>query len=343
MVCLITKNLKAFIVNIIFLLIAISVVWRYVSANNIIAKQYAFIDHGTKKAYQGSDVLGWVAVKNSIDSSSRYYGNNLIYKTVYSFDEKGLRKTPAIIRTNFTRSIGFFGCSFAFGSGLADSMALPYIIQTSLNNKFKAYNFALPGYGTQHMLYMIDHNIIDSIITISPSVFIYIAIPDHVKRILGHYQYCNNFPRYVLDPQLKEPKLEGYFKVNKESDNKITNFIDQYFIKRIRSADIELFALMVNNSKKLLMKKYPDCEFHVLLWDVVRPDNENATFGKLMEKYLIQYHIKTHLISNIIPDYVKNISNYTIKYPIDCHPNYKINKMLANYIVKEIIDHRAQQ
>jgi hypothetical protein len=81
-----------------------------------------------------SDTLGFRHPKNFCDHSVCKSGDTLLYDVHYTTDENGFRKTPSIKFDKSTKGIVFFGCSFAFGQGLNDSLVMPNIVQNLVKN-----------------------------------------------------------------------------------------------------------------------------------------------------------------------------------------------------------------
>lgn len=90
----------------------------------------------------------------------------------YTIDETGFRVLPHVCSDSSLNSIVIFGDSFTFGVGLEDDEVMLYILQNSVRNKYKVYNFSVEGYGPHQMLSFIENRIIDSIIEYEPSVLI---------------------------------------------------------------------------------------------------------------------------------------------------------------------------
>ena len=279
-----------------------------------------------------SKTLGYEPTKNFIDHSIEYKDDTVIFDVKYSIDNDGLRKPPPMSFSDSANSIVFFGCSITFGEGLNDNEVMPNIVQSILKNKFKIYNFAYTGYGTHQMLSAIENKRVDSIVKVDPKFFIYVAIPDHIVRLMGYRNWDQNGPHYILNPNTNEPERIGNF-----SDQFWRKIINIELLNRFRKLnldelDTKLFGAMVQKAKSLLHRKYPKSEFHVLLW------HWNNPLGIEMEKELKKYNIETHLVTNIIPDFVEDGRKYCIHWPYETHPNYRFNQKLAKYIVNDIIN-----
>ena len=280
-----------------------------------------------------SHFLGYTIEPNFVDHCIGSNCDSIIYDVKYTCNQNGFRKTPEIIPNNSTKSIVFFGCSFTFGAGLNDTQVLPNIVGELVKNNYKVYNFALMGYGTQHMLALAEFNMIDTMVSYEPKIFIYAAINDHVNRIIANYNYCRIFQKYEMNPITGEPLNLGRFDKDTFSEW-IRNLGVSRIFEKIRTPtddDVKLFGAMVFQSKKLLQKKYPNSEFHVLFWDF-----KEKLSNEMIEE-LNKRKITTHLVTNIIPDYINNRKSYHICLPYETHPKFKTNQLLANYIVTNII------
>jgi hypothetical protein len=328
------KKIKIIAFNLGFLfLVLASIEIFYNIKDTWFADKHCVAEKHTTGFWHYSHYLGYTLSNNFVDHCIGSNRDSIIYDVRYSGDKYGFRKTPEITPDKSTKSIVFFGCSYTFGTGLNDAEVMPNIVQETVKNKYKVYNFALIGYGTQHMLALTEFNIIDTIINYEPKKFIYIAINDHIMRIIGNYHYCRLYQKYILNTSTGEPKNVGRFDKNHclewIRDLGISKLLTN---NKIQEADFKLFGAMVLKSKKLLLTKYPNSEFHVLFWDL------KDYMSNKMIKELQERNIKTHLVTNIVPDYLNNINSFHIWWPYENHPNYKINKLIANYIVTNIIE-----
>ena len=325
--CFLTKKRKALFFNIGFFVLALGVVEKYFIIKNAEPNKTVL----SPGSVQISPILGYKPTKNFVTHVVSYKGKTLLYDVKYTSDENGLRKTPPITPNDSTKSIVFFGCSFTFGHGLNDNAVMPNIVQEKVNNHYKVYNFANNGYGTQQMLAAIENNIVDTIVKFSPKAFIYVALPDHYYRILGQHCYNKDALKYVLDPKTGEPICAGHF-----GGNWFKNISNLEIFKLLKPSNednnVKLFGAMVLKAKKILLSKYPKSEFHVIFWGYGTP------LCLKMEEELRKNNITTHLVSDISPDIIMNLKKYCILYPFEQHPNYRANKLIANYIVNTIID-----
>jgi Glycosyl hydrolases family 16 len=328
------------------LLINIGVVFFILSFSEEYLLLEKFSDVTTKEINSGpycrnSDTLGFAMLKNNVITSKEYFKDSLIYEVKYSTDENGHRITPPIHANADTKSIVFLGCSFVFGKGLNDKESLPYIVQDSLKNKYKVYNFAVNGYGPHQLLASIENNMIAPDLKYEPKIFIFMTLPDHIKRVLPVSNiYSSHAPKYILDPVTGEPKCVGLLDDKNNSVENNSPFINSEIYKiinrnRISRKNAELMVALIIKSKKLLQEKYPNSQFHVIFWDYIDPQ---VNYNEMIVNKLRENDINLHLATYIFPDYLTNFPAYCIKFPYEPHPNYHTNILLSNYILNQIIN-----
>ena len=264
----------------------------------------------------------------------RYFKSELLYDVIYTIDPHGLRVSSYEDNSNpDTKAVFFFGCSFTFGVGLNDDETVPYLVADKSNGKYVTYNFAFGGYGPHHMLAAFENRLENKVATRKPEYIIYQALLDHVKRSAGKVPYFYSSPRYVLN-QYGDVVFTGRFGdgiIRKALWSLKKSHILEHtlFNSSITTDDIDLFVAIIDNAKHIVESRYPGSEFHVLYWD--RPlDSKNIdVLRKLHDKT-----INVHLISRILKD---EMCKYTI--PRDGHPNAYANKLIAEYVTKNILDH----
>jgi hypothetical protein len=99
----------------------------------------------------------------------------------------------------------------------------------------------------------------------------------------------------------------------------------------VSDADISLFGAIVSRSRDLLNIKYPDVEFHVLLWGYSDNDAFVSLHDDLMEK-----GITVHSVSDILPEYETNSGLYQLDAD-DTHPNALAHEIIALYVADKVI------
>jgi len=288
-------------------------------------------------AYDGEtdDVLGWRLIKNSRWHAKKFYDGKLLYDVVVTVGDNGLRITPPC-RRGCTQSILFFGCSYTYGQGVNDRETLPYQVALLTDRRYATYNFAVHGYGTHQMLAAIENGLVDTRVKEDARYIIYGAIyPEHIYRLAGLRSSWGHDPKYVLDSH-GEPRYLGHFddevcrrwictwvarQIEKSALITRTTRLIQGFFK----VDDALFVAMVIKSRKLLLERFPNAEFHMIVWDQAPNEQVLST--------LRNQGIKVHLIKDVLPSWWKR--QYLIEH--DGHPSALAYRTVSQYVVQQII------
>ena len=289
------------------------------------------------------EILGDVPKKNIRVSNIKLYNNKLVYDVVYTINKDGLRATPPCVGSGCRDAVLFFGCSYTFGEGLNDDETLPFLVGEATRRK--TYNFGLPGYGPHQMLSAIDHGLVEKLVDVKPKYAICQTAAFHIERAAGKLPWGQHAPKYALAPD-GSVKYAGHFDDSLmvrirnhllQSSAIYKNFFEWRFIKAQickDKYDVERYMAIVIAAKDKLQQKYPGLEFDIIYWNDWSGGYVTELDRKITERFKNE-GIKVHLVSEILPDFNKHCSYYTI--PSDGHPNSLANKYLANYIVQNIV------
>jgi hypothetical protein len=183
------------------------------------------------------------------------------------------------------------------------------------------------------MLSAIENGLIDC----TPKWAIYQVLSGHVARSAGYGSWDKHGPKYILrNGQLTR---NGHFddSIKKGIFNQLEkSHFYRIFVKdryTITDNDIKIFLEIVDTSRRKLVEKYPEIEFHVILWNKM-PDD--ATYLKVRNG-LKSLSIKFHLVSDMLPDFFEDIEKYEIS-TYDKHPNPIAHQMIAEYVVNNIME-----
>jgi len=326
--------------NLIAMLVILAIVEAYLGYQE--SKPTPFVQENLYVT-QSDPVLGYAAIPNTQRRARKWYRDEPVYDVTITIDENGLRSSPPFTPNDDKeeKSILFFGCSVTFGEGVNDEQTMPYVTGLLTKGTFKIYNFALHGYGPQQMLAAIEHGHVDSIVKVSPRYIIYQAIPDHVHRLLGLRKWLLGGPQYILSETGEVVHSGTFSKCNPQHGNclwkNVTNQARKSFLVRrvlkiqYSPNDIELFLKVVELSRTLLRKQYPQAEFHVIFWN----KEDNPISNEILKGFKERI-FPVHLVHDIIPDRQSNKKGYIIS-PHDGHPNARAHEYIAQYVVKEII------
>ena len=258
----------------------------------------------TQGYFTPNEILGYAPSTNKIITSQKYYKNQLLYDATYTIGDDGRRITPPPRSSDDNQCIIFFGGSFTFGEGIDDHEAMPYLVGDL--QEYKVHNYGFHGYGPHQMLSAIENGLLSC----NLRLVVYQAMGGHVARSAGYSSWDNHGPKYVL--QSGKLTFRGHFddstnliyeKIQRKISYQLgkSNFYKKYFSKKdrytITDYDIRLFLEIVNTSRRKLMEKFPNVEFHIILWDKKPDDDTYIRIRKGLK--LVTNNI--HLISNILP------------------------------------------
>ncbi len=294
-------------------------------------------------------VLGYRVKPGIIAHSKKNLSDgSTLYDVFYTIGDNGLRKTPEFLGSEKeSGSLMFFGGSFMFGEGLDDKQTIPSQVGRILageNKSFQVLNFGLHGYGTHQMLSILQSDFADKDLRHTPANAIYLYIADHVARTAGATTWDFSGPRYRLSSAGELQRAGNFYNGNPFnflywSDSESARFLEKakrYLlvksniynaIKSVISEDSKkLFCAVLLASRDTVEKKYPGCRFDIILWD---SEPEIIDFLK-------KNNFNWHTREQVIPDFKENRPKYV--FPADSHPTALADKIIAEYIVKNILE-----
>ena len=284
-------------------------------------------------------VLGYGPTVNQKASSRKYIDNELVFDVIYTIDADGLRLTPRAKQPRPDGSILFFGGSMTFGDGVEDGESMPYRVGELAPSK-QVYNFGVNGYGPHQMLATLEFGLYKSIVDAPVSHVIYTAIPGHVRRVNGLAPWDRRGPWYRMTAE-GDIEYAGSFE---DSRSRLLNYLlpaldeskiyqKSFGIQRaLKPEDIDLYVSIVASARDRANALFPDSQFHVLLWDY----EDDPTVKRIYDGFFAA-DIRTHLISDILPEYNHYKENYQIGIH-ESHPNALAYDLIAKYIVTEILN-----
>lgn len=257
-----------------------------------------------------------------------------LYSATYTIDKNGYRVTPDI-DTNSGEYNLFFGCSIGLGYGLNDDQTLAYHYQTQ--NKDKSYNFSWNGYGTSHMLSILQNENLNQIVEEGNGTAYYVFFWDHIYRSLGAMKHYNGWmhtsPYYYLDDgKLVQDRtfVDGRYWLSKfyEEFNKsaIKNYFEIELPFKTKEAHYDLVSEIILESKKEYEKQFGNDNFVLVIYPsyVTYTPEEMKSFLGYLKKKKIRYIDLSKTIKYGGPHTLKG----------DSHPNSTTNKRVANELYK---------
>jgi len=273
-------------------------------------------------------VLGTAWLRDTVIDHTYMVNDTLVYQQQYRIDAWGRRVGPsAWPDSSYTDFAMVTGCSFAFGYGLAYDQTLGYYLDSI--SGFRAYNYAVPGHGTQQTLALLQTRDLDREMTEPNGILVHLFIDDHIFRLIGSRRmmklWARDFPYYRLmdgKPQRIGTFLSGrpwltrfYLTVSQSA------FIDLFDIEiplRVRKAHLELFGAVLEQAEKQFKVRYPNGRFIVII-------DPNAQLAPRVVKELQKRGIEVLDLSGTLD---RNDRKYRIHWT-ESHPNGRYYLELA--------------
>jgi len=277
-----------------------------------------------------------------VERATAMYGDELVYDVEYTIGENGLRLAPPVDPDSLRGCVLFFGGSFVYGEGIADTEALPYQVGLQSAGRFSVFNFGFHGHGAGQMLSALEHGYVDEAIDCMPSHAIYLGMESHVARLRGAGWMAFG-PKYVADGN-GGVTYRGLFRdsvrVNwmtrviepRARKSKLVSWVLDY-TRPLNDEDFELFAAVVEQTAEAQRTKYPGIESHMLVWDDWESDDSGVGDLERLSRGLDGIH----RASAILPQFDAQPQLYRI-HERDWHPNALADRLLAAYIVSEILE-----
>ena len=293
----------------------------------------------TEGYYVEHEVLGYCPAAGRESRAIKYHGEELVYDVNYRIDRRGLRVSPPAQDPSACGSVLFFGGSVTFGEGVQDDQTMPYVTGERTDGRYAIDNFGFHGYGPHQMLAALELGIVDETVGEPFSYVIYQGIPAHVARSAGRARWDRHGPKFVLDSNGK-PVYSGPFDdklprsvhwLRKQLDKSAFYRWSGTLQREATPEEIALYTAIVAAARDAVSRKFPDAEFHVLLWG----SQEEKTYEAILDG-LSKASINVHPINEILPGYVTDPGAYEIS-PFDRHPNPHAHEQIAGYISTRIL------
>ncbi|MGV6825462.1 MAG: hypothetical protein ACWA5Q_00670 [bacterium] len=288
------------------------------------------VDYGWR-----AKALGYAPIRNKVVTSRLTRNQRTLYDVKYSIGEDGLRVTSPFEEDAIC--VLFFGGSFTFGEGVNDDESMPYQVGLQSEGAVRAYNFGFHGYGPHQMLSALQLGVVDKTIECEPQHVVYQMITSHVKRVVGLSSWDKNGPRYELDqdgavnllgrfgdPEF-EPSEPTWFRRQLDKILLYPKLFGRWDITNAQG--ITLMTAIVDESIQTVAEKYPDADFHIVIWDSNR---------FLPKEFVAQVddRARQHMVTEFIPDFIENQTDYRLG---DGHPSALAHHKVAKYLVENVL------
>lgn len=218
-----------------------------------------------------------------------------VWDVRYTSDQYGRRRT-LFPDTRVPRATAvFFGCSFLFGEGSNDDETIPSRF-CKAQPDFVAVNYGVPGWGTQHMLALLQSQMLKSHVVAPVRLGIYLYLPEvHEARVVGDMDIINGFgagfPCFELDSAGQLARLGTFASARPLTvalygllgKSSTRAFLGLNFPRRSVQHYL-LTAAIIERSKELFLTQFPDSRFLVVAYP--DPDPETVTLKTVRAKGL---------------------------------------------------------
>lgn len=256
-----------------------------------------------------------------------------IYNVNYTVDGYGRRDVGQ--KENIDNpNLLMFGCSYAYGEGLNDRDTLQYMLADK--GEYNVYNYAVHGYGPQHMLAILESNQIPPQVDCKNAIGLYVYQENHIERAVGSSRvpWVFSGPRYVNDDygvsrkgtfNSSLPLSCVLFKLYSKLCRKVAflKVLDFRIPWRIKQKHIDLTAEIIRQSQEVYKQKIKGV-FYV----VIHPLSLNHSLTRPMIDSLESKGIK------ILHYSVGQRDKYRIAH--DGHPNVKLNNFLSAQLIRDL-------
>lgn len=292
------------------------------------------------KFFRRDDVLGISLIPDTAVTSILTIDGKPTWNVVYGTDQFGRRKTIPAGPQNKKEFAMFFGDSFLFGEGSNDEETIPSQFE-SRTQRYRAYNYGVPGYGTQQMLAKLESGALKAEVKEQFGVAFYIYLEDvHEGRVAGQMSVVNgwgrNFPYYDLDAD-GNLKSKGTFATGRPILSSLFHWLGKTQLARHLGLNLpnldeqhyRLTAKIIEESKRLFEQQFSSTEFVVVLFP---KKNAHRRIVPYLEKAGITYFDYYQLFAPEADGY---------SFEGDGHPTPMANAVLADQLVKDISDRTA--
>jgi hypothetical protein len=298
--------------------------------------EYRNLDSPQLPFFAPHDLLGTIPRPNTVVQHRLTHRRETICNVVYTINSTGHRVVSPPPATGPT--LVLLGCSYTFGFGLADEDTLEARLQ-SCRPDLKIYNLAAGGYGTHQMLANLESGRVEQICAEAPRYVLYQMIPDHVRRAAGRTSQHWHSPQYrLLDGRavrsgfLDDARVGTLLRKVAWKSRLFSELIAPHLTT---AADLELGVQLVRQLAEEVERRFPDCEFHVLLWTPAQDPLSQPLAARLRES-----RVSLHLLEQFAPETHRQGPGYALPY--DGHPTGLANVQIANFICHHILESRAE-
>jgi len=257
----------------------------------------------------------------------------VIFDVTYTIDNNGFRAVPTTAPLAQC-GVAFFGDSFTFGWGLADTETMPNQCVAASGGTYRGYNLAQNGYGAHQMLRMLETGRFDRAVSDGPvNLVIYQGIIEHVARMVGS-PWDPRGPQYVMTADNQSVAYVGPFHGNAYvgllewlEKSEIYSYFTPYALARAQ--DLPLYVAVLKQAQREVERRYGEGSFVILMWYDKQILDADPT------EQFKEAGLNVIPIDRVIPDVNENRAAYVLADE-DWHPNALANKKIAEFLAHTV-------
>ncbi len=324
-----SKKLKIIFINLLLFILLFHIVDFYASI--VCTSNWLY------KVYKESKIIVYLRYYNLIHNYKlqydKVYSDNFI--TCDKYSKSGDRPSWALFRPieniSVNKSIIIFGCSYAYGSDLANNDTFSYNLGMHLQS-YKIYNRARNGWTTSHMLYQLENKDFSDVPNVKYVIYTYIF--EHISRNCWNSFTCT--PIYNINRnnilQFRTFSLKNMnIPLGKLISDKIKCMINKKIYKGKEIDKIMLTKKIVEKSKINIEEKFgKETKFIILRYDNGGDEPYNWVFDELKKEGIIVVSLKDLSDTNYISKAYQISDNL--------HPNARAWREITPLFVKYLQD-----
>ena len=286
--------------------------------------------------YRHDADLGTALQPNRTVSCRLKVDNQVVWDVRYSTDEYGRRSTVVKESSEPQNLAIFFGCSYMFGEGANDDQTIPSEF-VNLRRDYRAINCGVLGWGTQHMLALLESGMLpQQIPEVKTVVGIYLYVSEvHESRVIGEMDVVNGFGSdfpYYFTTDGGSVRRSGTFSTHRESINLIYRVLGQSNIRKLaglnfprrRLSHYDLTTAIISRSRELFTKQFPGSQFWL------------APYPSIGEESRSVRHSRVRGVQVLPTQRIFDPSDIKYYHAGDGHPTPMANKLLAEAIAESL-------
>lgn len=304
---------------------------------------YEKIKRGSHKEFERWSLIGHLEPNSFYRQYLVDSDGELLFDVIYKMNKFGLRNEgPVKPVQEFKSHLIIGGCSFVFGTGLNAEETLSSSFRATLKNA-NVVNFGHGGGGLHTQLKALDIINLKEFVKENRGTFIYVFYSDHLNRWHAKPSYLIwGLPRRIhyeiQHGELKSMSLSesGQFKdfQKVKASGQEMNFVKAKAISgpNWKEEELEDFSEGVRHLKEKYLKLYPQGKFLVVFHPPFNIRNVSEKMGRFFKVKNIDYFDPTYEFEKHMKMSQTTLKDFQI--PLDGHPNQKLNKFLAESIIK---------